>query len=145
MFQVRCKIQRGFLKLLETPLRTPLLELSAFLTELQAHLHGFRQLLRHFCPAIHGYGFPERCEIWQTSNNSHTFMAACMAQTTSPCHYIITSRYWYTFLQGYMRVGYSPQYIYIYGITVTSFEISIYLATIVTAKVTLVNGMHKIL
>ena len=44
-----------------------------------------------------------------------------------------------------MRVGYSPQYIYIYGITVTSFEISIYLATIVTAKVTLVNGMHKIL
>ena len=37
-----------------------------------------------------------------------TFMVARLLQTTTPCLF----RHDFTLLQGYVRVGYSPQYIY---------------------------------
>ena len=42
-----------------------------------------------------------------SGNNSSTFTAVPMSQTTTSCSYVITS-----LLQGYMRVGHSPLYMY---------------------------------
>ena len=44
--------------------------------------------------------------------DSITFMAANTSQTTTSCPYITCTTSRYALLQGYMRVGYSPLYIY---------------------------------